>query len=81
MINFTLEGQVEHSLPELTELSWYFRNHFIGLQLKVNCKAVKEIKPFKIGSSEVLKILYTAKKKGTGINPIIDWRHFNFKLW
>lgn len=29
----------------------------------VNWKAVKEIKPFKIGSSEVLETLYTAKKK------------------
>ena len=29
----------------------------------VNCKAVKEIKPFKIGSSEVLETLYAAKKK------------------
>lgn len=29
----------------------------------VNCNAVKEIKPFKIGSSEVLEILYTAQKK------------------
>lgn len=54
MVEFTLEGEVEHSLPELTELSWYFRNHFIVLQLMVNCKAVKEIKSFKIGSSKVL---------------------------
>lgn len=59
MVSFTLEGQVEHSLPELTELSWYFRNHFIVLQLMVNCKAVKEIKSYKIGSSEMLEILYT----------------------
>lgn len=79
MVSFTLGGQVEHSLPELTELSWYFRNHFIVLQLMVNWKAVKEIKPFKIGSSEVLEILYTAKNS-TCINPIIDWMHFNFKL-
>lgn len=63
MVSFTPGGQIEHSLPELTELSWYFRNHFIVLQLMVNWKAVKEIKPFKIGSSEVLEILYTAKKK------------------
>ena len=63
MVSFTLEGQIEHSSPELTELSWYFRNHFIVLQLMVNCNAVKEIKPFKIGSSEVLEILYTAQKK------------------
>lgn len=28
----------------------------------VNWKAVKEIKPFKIGSSEVLETLYIAKK-------------------
>lgn len=62
MVDFTLEGQVEHSLPEL-KLSWYFRNHFIVLQLMVNCKAVKKIKPFKIGSSEVLEILYTEKRK------------------
>ena len=48
----------------------------------VNCKAVKEIKPFKIGSSEVLETLYAAKKKKSiGINLIIDWMHFNFKLW
>lgn len=29
----------------------------------VTWTAVKEIKPFKIGSSEVLEILYTEKKK------------------
>lgn len=29
----------------------------------VNCKAVKEIKLLKIGSSEVLQILYTEKNK------------------
>lgn len=63
MVSFTLGCQVEHSLPELTELSWYFRNHFIVLQLMVNWKAVKEIKPFKIGSSQVLETLYTAKKQ------------------
>ena len=29
----------------------------------MNCKTVKEIKRFRIGSSEVLQILYTAPKK------------------
>lgn len=64
MVSFTLGGQAEHSLPEL-ELSWYFRNHFIVLQLMVNWKAIKEIKPFKIGSSEVLEILYIEKNVQT----------------
>lgn len=46
----------------------------------VNCKAVKEIKLLRIGSSAVLEILYTEKeKKSTGINPITDWMHFDFK--
>lgn len=40
----------------------------------VRCKAVKEIKQFKSGSSEVLEILYIAPPKTSiAITPIIDW--------
>lgn len=44
----------------------------------VNCKAVKKAAQdwFFRGIRDTI---YSKKKKSTGINPITDWMHFNFK--